>query len=46
MKKEKILKDFDALVQAKKVNSTNTKLCILFSLTVVVCVLLWGAYIS
>ena len=46
MNKEKILKDFDALVQAKKVNSTNTKLCILFSLTVVVCVLLWGAYIS
>ena len=46
MNKEKILKDFDALMQAKKVNATNTKLCLFFSLIVVICVLLWGAYIS
>lgn len=46
MKKEKILKEFDSLVDAKKVSATNTKICIIFSLLVVLCVLVWGAYIS
>lgn len=46
MKKEKILNDFDTLVKAKKVSATNTKLCLLFSLMIVVCVLVWGAYVS
>ena len=46
MKKEKILNDFDTFVKAKKVNATNTKLCLLFSLMIVLCVLVWGAYIS
>lgn len=46
MKKEKILKEFDSLVEAKKVSATNTKICVLFSLMVILCVLVWGAYIS
>lgn len=46
MKKEKVLKDFDTLVQAKKVSSTNMKICLFFSLLVVISVLAWGAYIS
>lgn len=43
---DKILNEFDRFAKAKKVNSVNTKLCLFFSLIVIMCVLLWALTIS
>jgi hypothetical protein len=52
MKKDKnipadeILDEFDKFTRAKKVNSINTKLCLLFAVIVIVFVLMWALSIS
>ena len=46
MDKDSVLKDFDTLAESKKKNALNLKLCLGFSLVVVILVLAWGITVA